>query len=194
MKKILFVFALLVASFSASAGWNAASDYAWATQAVGKVTANLGIGPGTVWQSSELATTAAGIEINRIKNAPFTPSPSVLLKSKISPATIGKALSLPSAAVTLIGGALIAQLLDRACVRIFGGSMQLAPGGQWEECGTKTQTLYQDAAGGAQFSSISAAVADRVNRNHIVNPLVTACSYYPTPNLGPSSNRVEFSN
>jgi hypothetical protein len=52
--------------------------------------------------------------------------------------TAGAAIAIP-----LVAGQVISALLNQACIRAFGGAMQLSPGGQWEECHFTQQTVKQ---------------------------------------------------
>lgn len=74
---------------------------------------------------------------------PFKPSTSVNLRALFSPANIGRGLVAGAAVVIpMVAGDVLSALLNQACVRAFGGAMQLAPGGQWEQCHFTTTSQY----------------------------------------------------
>lgn len=55
-------------------------------------------------------------------------------KTLASPAAMAKAIRSPGAIVPLLIGTGLAALMEAACTRVAGGTMQLADGAEWEEC------------------------------------------------------------
>lgn len=70
-------------------------------------------------------------------------------KQWATPQGMAKSMMRPGAAVGIVAGVGIGLLLNEACVRVFGGSMQLADGAQWEQCvfGQTTVTVWRTNVG-----------------------------------------------
>lgn len=126
---------LALAPFQVGAvSWNASTDYLW-NVGTGKIDVFPGQGSGNVWSAGEMKASSAGPQLSKQKALPFNPSPTANFKTTFTPKNIAKAILSPqSAIINLALYAGINALLDDACTRLAGGSMSLAPGGQWEEC------------------------------------------------------------
>lgn len=144
MKKLIFALAFFFSLQAFAVSWDKSSDFVW-TQSSGKISVFPGPGSGQVWSVNDVKPSALGPTLQRQKALPFNPSPTANFKATFTPKAIANALLNPaSAIITLAGAAIINEVLDSACVRVFGGGMQIAPGGQWEECKFKdvVETIY----------------------------------------------------
>ncbi len=128
----------------AISGRSATFGYANPTAAVISGARPVGAG----WSSTIGATKVAGggLELatlapTRLGNAAID----VVAKTKLSPAAIAKAIAKPTAGMALALAASLAlkPLLDEACIRLRGGSMQLAAGAEWEECVKEASMQYR---------------------------------------------------
>lgn len=78
---------------------------------------------------------------------PFKPATSLNLRAVFSPSNIARGM-VRGAVVALILTTAMNQAMNAACVRGFGGTTTLAPGGQWEECHFTSSTVEQFIAVG----------------------------------------------
>lgn len=129
-----------------AAKWDRSTDYTWN---VGNNTVTAWPTPGagnlSGWAQGTMTPAATGPTwTSPGKALPFNPSPTANFKAKFSPASMAKALLNPVNAIPLLATPILAELFNQACVRLAGGSMQLADGAQWEECvmGNVTATVY----------------------------------------------------
>lgn len=133
MKRFLFLLLLLPMS-SWAVVWNANTDYVW-NVGTGNVSMFPGAGSGNVWASGVKSPSSMGPTWSTTKQLPFNPSPSVTGKAVFRPNAIARGMLNPtSALITLAGAALIDQLLNQTCTRVFGGQMSIAPGATFEQC------------------------------------------------------------
>lgn len=123
--------------------WNNHTDFFWDVPGNGNIRTFPGQGSGNVWTSGTAGVNSKGPTwTGPAKQLPFNPSPTFNGKAQFTAAKMAKTIINPqTAAVTLIGGMLIKRLLDDACLRVMGGQMQIAPGGQWEQCTTSPETI-----------------------------------------------------
>lgn len=156
MKQLFILFILFLSGASHAVTWSAATDFLW-NAGTGKIETFPGQGSGNVWSINDVKPSTAGPTIERQKALPFNPSPTATFKSTITPKAIAKGLLNPaSAAITLVGAALINRALETACLRVFGGAMQIAPGGQWEECKYKEVSQFEINSGIRAYGSTPA--------------------------------------
>lgn len=130
-------------------------DHYWALEGGNKAVSKpkAGSGPG----GRTFAGTPSGPTVGGGQPLPWTPNKTQVneiakWKSMATPRAAAKALMNPvGAAMTLVGLSFIPSLLSEACVRVFGGQMEIAPGGQWEQCRFVTTDArvycYNNAAG-----------------------------------------------
>lgn len=167
------VAALALFSLSAQAVvWDQYTDIFW-DAGTGKATMFPGKGSGQTWTNtspSRMGASATGPTYTTPpKGLPFNPSPTASFKQTFKPSKMAKAFMSPSIILPLAAGSMLAAALDQACVRIFGGSMELAPGGQWEQCnmtsGTQKQWSWQAGTPTNWFNSTSGAWTHYVANN-----------------------------
>lgn len=157
MKKILFFLTVLFSSQAFAVEWKKDSDFLW-NASTGKIDVFPGSGSGQIWSAAELKPSAFGPTLQRQKALPFNPSPRADFKSTFKPSAIAKGLLNPtSALITLAGAAIIQEALENACVRVMGGSMEIAPGAQWEECKYKEEISGVYTAGLNSFPKVGKA-------------------------------------
>lgn len=132
-----------------AAKWDRSTDYTWAT--TGANTLRAFPTPGAAganlsgWAQGTMTPAATGPTwTSNGKALPFNPSPTANFKARFTPASMAKALLNPMNAIPLLAAPILSQLFSQACVRLAGGSMQLADGAQWEECvmGNVTVTVW----------------------------------------------------
>lgn len=142
VRNVLGAVALGLLSLGAQAAtWNKNTDFHW-NQRTGNIEVFPGQGSGNIWTSGKGGAGATGPQWTfGPKQLPFNPSPTADFSAKFKPGDMAKAMMNPgSAIITLVGALALNRALDEACVRLFGGSMQLASGAQWEECKFKTES------------------------------------------------------
>lgn len=169
MRAVLAVAALLFTSWAHAVTWSATTDFAWSV-GTGNITAFPGPGSGNMWSSGTKAPLATGPQwTGPAKQLPFKPSAKANFRASFSPSAMAKAITSPTAMIPLLASPLISYLLNQACVRIAGGTMQIAPGGQWEEChfGSQpvTEYAYTAGTGGPWFGSPQQAFQAWVGTN-----------------------------
>lgn len=172
MKKLLLLVLGFVSVSAHAVAWDRNTDFLWSAS-TGKIDTFAGQGSGNVWSTAaQVKPSALGPQLNRPKSLPFNPSPNATFKSTFTPTNIAKGLMNPSSAIiTLAGAAILNRILDEACVQVFGGGMQISPGGQWEECRYSPQTNTVYTAGAISFpvnqrgtgSSASAACSNNAS-------------------------------
>jgi len=192
MKKLFIIFLCFFGASSYAVDWNKNTDFLWHV-GTGRVDVFPGQGVGNVWSSAQVKASVYGPTIERQKLLPFNPSPSGNFKAMFSPGSIAKGLLNPtSAAVTLVGAVIINRALEAACIRAFGGSMQLAPGGQWEQCNFIDQVNTQYKVGTSPNgigSTPGAACSDAVAK-HPPAPAVGRSFVYESARLAPGGNVI----
>jgi hypothetical protein len=111
-------------------------------------------------------------------------------KALATPNSLAKSIMKPGAIVTLVAGAAISQLLDLACVKLAGGSMQLNDSAQWMECKFSQQETrmwwvngvdmaHESTGSAACQSSVSKVVAGgHANYEANANGISGFCFYY----------------
>lgn len=107
-------------------------------------------GSAAAWTAGTKTPTSTGMMFSSAaKNLPFEPPTTGSFKMLFTPKNLGKAMTTGAAvAIPLVAGDVLSTLLGAACVRVLGGAMQLAPGGQWEECHFVNQTVLMYIASG----------------------------------------------
>lgn len=119
------------------------AELAW-SQTGNSATGSLSRGAGGPLSTSSLS---GGVGVGGGKSLPW-PGKSqaenmAKWKTLATPANLAKSLANPTSLLLLAGTLALAPLLDGACVRVMGGSMEVAPGGQWEQCRYVDRTFDQ---------------------------------------------------
>lgn len=128
---------------SQAAKWDRSTDYYW-NVGNGNITAFPGQGTGNIWSSGSKVPASGGPQwTGAAKQLPFNPSPTANFKAKFTPTAMAKALTNPTLLIPFFAADILNTLLSEACVRVAGGTMELAPGGQWEECNMVSGTITQ---------------------------------------------------
>ncbi|HXC40742.1 MAG TPA: virulence factor TspB C-terminal domain-related protein [Burkholderiales bacterium] len=199
MRAVLIVVALVLLALgdAHAIAWNKGTDFAWSL-GTGNITAFPTPGTGNVWMdpgTSRAATAGGNTEwTGAAKKLPFNPSPSANFKASFTARNLAKSLISPGILIPLVGGQALSYLMEQACVRIAGGTMQLANGSAWEECHYSTLTLYATPGfqvGSAVTTDAGAKCEFEVNHNYSSSyhgevtaahspqgPYDTGCNYY----------------
>lgn len=135
---LLVVFLVLPCLAHAGQRVDRYSELTWQADAT-RATASMGRGGGASPTGPAAKSTPTGAAFHGQKALPWPGKNEAMHMAKwrllAEPRELAKAVMNPaSAAGTLIGGLLIKQLLDQACVRMAGGTLRLAANGLWEEC------------------------------------------------------------
>jgi hypothetical protein len=116
-------------------------------------------GSASAWTAGTKTPTSTGMMFSSAsKTLPFDPPTTGAFKALFTPKSMARAMTAGAAvAIPLLAAPALSYLLAQACVRAFGGSLTLEPGGQWEECHYTSHqgTTYKpnDALGNAMGST-----------------------------------------
>lgn len=165
--------------------WNKSTNFLWKTN--GNISQGVpGAGSGSII-SEVSAKSGGGVYLNGSRALPWHPQPDQYAdwakwKASITPQQIAKGVVRPGFVIPLIAGELISKLLNEACVRLAGGSMQLKDGAAWEECAPAgSSTTYKPAT----------EIWLNAGRSDYSTSASQACSYMANPE-GYQSAGVEF--
>jgi hypothetical protein len=173
--------------------WDKTTDFFWSA-GTGNITGFPGPGSGNIWSQGAKTPTSTGPRwTGPTKQLPFNPSPTANFKASFTAGNMAKSIVNPTMAIPLIAAPLLNYLLTEACVRLAGGSMDLAPGGQWEECRYTNQTIGTSTffgAGGDHKSTAAEACQSAVSVNF--SPSAPSQVTAPTNIQGPDDFRCEY--
>lgn len=110
-----------------------------------------------MWAAGAKTPTSTGMNwTSPPKQLPFNPSPTFKFSSGFTPGAFAKAM-MKGGALGFAAQSAIGTLINEACVRLAGGSMQLAEGGQWEECKFTEQTKWEYSTRTASSTNLTGA-------------------------------------
>lgn len=165
---------------SAANAFDPYPDFTFAPGAGNTITTTATGGTASAWKTGHGTPISTGMQYeSAAKELPFKPSTTAKFRMVFTPQNIGKALTAGAAvAIPLVLTPAISALLNQACIRAFGGAMQLSPGGQWEECHFSTQTLQGfRAIGDPNSLSASRQQSCDLGMQHGVNRAYMAGNY-----------------
>lgn len=142
-RAVVAAVALLSLTAHAFSPFNSATGFI-VNASAGQASASLGPTAVGNFAKGTLGATANSVEWTFAKSLPFSPAPQALLKAEFSAANLAKAAVGPTVVIALAATAL-KYAFDAACVRVAGGTLQLAPGGLWEQCNMTTKEVYAAA-------------------------------------------------
>lgn len=136
-RRWLAVAALALFSLSAAAEKLRQPEVEWAQQAADRALAKArsGSAPG----GRSYANTSGGPTVEIKKPLPWTPNRTQVneiakWKALATPNNLAKSIISPSTAVGIVVGGALSYAMAQACIRVFNGVMEVAPGGAWEQC------------------------------------------------------------
>lgn len=145
------------------------AEMEWIINGPGSATGNPITG-GSVPSTRTYAPAPTGADIGGRKPMPWSPNKTQMnymaaWKELASGRNIAKALMNPgSAAITLLGGTVLKQLIDEACVRVVGGT--LVQGAVWDECKFTSQpaTVWGNAGWSAGYDTSQALACEKTSK------------------------------
>jgi hypothetical protein len=132
VKRLLVLFLALVAS--SAFAFDPYPDFTFAP-ASGGMGATVTRGSASGWASGTAGAEAGNLTRSFSRAVPFVPPTTGTFKFLFSPRNLARGMATGAAvAIPMFAGDAFSWLMGQACVRVAGGALQLAPGGQWEEC------------------------------------------------------------